>query len=104
MLRLIFMKGRLLLMRTMLAILNKIGGLHWKNNKPNDAAIAFERAIEIDPCCTSAVLNIAFLMCGLGDYLGALKKCNDLLELRPELFIDADLLNGKNFHRSKELF
>jgi protein O-GlcNAc transferase len=83
-----------------LAILNKIGGLHWKNNKPNDAAIAFERAIEIDPCCTSAVLNIAFLMCGLGDYLGALKKCNDLLELRPN-FIDAELVKGKIFIEAK---
>ena len=67
------------------AILNKIGNLHWKNNKPKDAAIAFERAIEIDPCCTSSVLNIAGLMCGLGDYLGALKKCNGFVRAdRPD--------------------
>ena len=40
------------------SILNNIGNLHWKNDKPNDAAIAFERAIEIDPFCTTSVLNI----------------------------------------------
>ena len=54
MVQLIFMKGRLLLTRTMLSILNNIGNLHWKNDKPNDAAIAFERAIEIDPFCTTS--------------------------------------------------
>jgi len=83
------------------ATLNNIGSLHWKNNKPNDAMIAFERAIEIDPNCTSSFLNIAQLMVIGGDHLGAIKKCNNFLELQPNC-IDAQLFKGKVFIEIKD--
>ena len=75
------------------SILNKIGHLHWKNDKPNDAAIAFERAIEIDPFCTTSLLNIVTLMVSLGDSLDALKKCNDFIKLQPDC-VDVQLMKG----------
>jgi len=83
------------------ATLNNIGSLHWKNNKLNDAMIAFERAIEIDPNCASSFLNIAHLMIIGGNHMGAIKKCNNLLKLQPDC-IDAHLLKGKIFIKIKD--
>ena len=56
------------------SILNRIGNLHWKNDKPNDALIAFERAIEIDPSAQHHSLISSSLMLSLGDNLGRTKK------------------------------
>jgi len=91
------------------SILNNIGNLHWKNDKPNDAAIAFERAIEIDPFCTTSRLNIVMLMMSLGDNLDALKKCNDFIRLKPDC-VDVQLMKGriliemKNFSEGQKVF
>jgi len=90
-------------------ILNNIGKLHWKNDKLNDAAIAFERAIEIDPYCKTSVLNISSLMLRLGNNQGALRKCNDFIKLKPDC-VDVQLMKGKifiamkNFSEGEKIF
>jgi tetratricopeptide (TPR) repeat protein len=90
-------------------ILNNIGNLHWKNDKLNDAAIAFERAIEIDPYDKTSVLNISSLMLRLGNKQGALRKCNDFVKLKPDC-VDVQLMKGKifiamkNFSEGEKIF
>ena len=75
-------------------ILNRIGKLHWENNNQQDALVVFERAIEIDPHHTLSNLNIAGVMLGLSDHLGAAQKCNGILERQPDC-VQALLLMGK---------
>ena len=94
MVQLIFMKGRLLVNSDDVGILNRIGKLHWENNNQQDALVVFERAIEIDPHHTLSNLNIAGVMLGLSDHLGAAQKCNGILERQPDC-VQALLLMGK---------
>ena len=75
-------------------ILNRIGKLHWENNNQQDALVVFERAIEIDPHHTLSNLNIAGVMLGLSDHLGAAQKCNGILERQPDC-VQALLLMGQ---------
>ncbi len=43
-------------------------GAHYMDDRPEHAAACFERALEGDPCCLPARLNLVRLLCDLGRY------------------------------------